>query len=143
MKGRTIGATEVKLQLPGRLYQRLEKTARVANCDVKEVIVSALETAVPPLPDDLPPEIAAEVTPWALLDDEALRAIADAFLPPKHQHRFTTLLRKEAEGRLSARERQEWEALQQEYLRVSRNKAKAEFILDLRAKARRAEGDGG
>jgi len=137
-----MGATEVKLRLPRRLYQRLEQTARSANCDVKEVIVSALETAVPPLPDDLPPEVAAELAPWVLLDDEALRAIADALLPPKQQQRFTTLLRKEAEGRLSARERQEWETLQQEYVRVSRNKAKARFILDQRAKARRVKGDG-
>lgn len=133
---------EVRLRLPGRLYQRLEETARLANCDVKAVIVSALETALPPLPDDLPPELAADLANWALLDDEALRALADAFLPPKQQRRFTTLLRKEAAGRLRARERQEWEALQREYLRVSQNKAKARFILDHRAKARRVEGAG-
>ena len=134
---------EVRLRLPGRLYQRLEQAAQSANCDVKEVIVSALETAVPPLPDDLPPEVAAELVPWALLDDEALRAIADAFLPPKQQQRFTTLLQKEARGRLSAREREEWDALKQEYLRVSQNKAKARFILDQRAKAQKVKGDGG
>jgi hypothetical protein len=134
---------EISLQLPGRLYQRLEQTARSSHCDLKEVIVSALETAVPPLPNDLPPEMAAELAPWTLLDDEALRAIADAFLPPKQQQRFTLLLRKEAEGRLSAREREKWEALKEEYLRVSRNKAKARFMLDQRTKARLVKGDGG
>lgn len=128
--------------MPRRLYQRLEQTARVANRDVKEIVVSALETTLLPLPDDLPPEVAAELAPWTLLDDEALRAIADAFLPPKQQRRFTTLLRKEVEKRLKARQRKEWEALQQEYLRVSRNKAKAQFILDQRAKAQRMKGDG-
>jgi len=131
-----MGAMELKLHLPEDLYQRLEQTARSANCDVREAIVLALETAIPPPLNDLPPEIAADVAGWALLDDEALYAIANAFLPPKQRRRFTTLLRKEAEGRLSTGEQQEWEALKQEYLRISRNKAKARFILNQRIKAR-------
>lgn len=112
---------EVNVRLPRRLYQRLEQTARSSGCDLKEVIVSALETAVPPLPGDLPPKVAAELAPWTRLDDEALHAIADAFLPLKQQRRFTTLVRKEAEGRLSAGQRQEWDALQQEYFRISQS----------------------
>jgi hypothetical protein len=42
-----------------------------------------------------------------VLDDEALRAIADAFLPPKLQGRYTTLLRKGEEECLDAHEREE------------------------------------
>jgi hypothetical protein len=53
----------------------------------------------------------AGLAPWTVFDDEALRAIADAFLPPKPQRRYTTLLRKAVEGRLGAHEREEWEAL--------------------------------
>jgi hypothetical protein len=78
-----------------------------------------------------------------LLDDEALRAIADAFLPPKLQRRYTTLLRKAEEGRLCAHEREEWEALKQQYQRISENKAKAWFLLDQRTKARRVKGNSG
>lgn len=75
-----------------------------------------------------------------LLDSEALRAIADAFLRPKRQRRFTTLLRKEQNKRLSAREKEEWEALKREYLRVSQNKAQARFILEQRLQEQNAEG---
>jgi hypothetical protein len=103
-------AMELKLRLPEQLYHRLEQTARLAQCDKREVILLALETAVPPLPNELPHQLEADLTRWALLDDEALCTIAEAFLPPKLQGRYSTLLRKEEEGRLSAREREEWEA---------------------------------
>jgi hypothetical protein len=136
-------AIALKLQLPGDLYQRLEQTAHLAKCDMNQVIVSALETALPPLPADLPPEMAEDLARWALLDDAALRAIAGAFLPPKQRRRYTTLLRKEEEGRLSVREREEWAALKSEYRRVSENKARALFILDQRTKARQVKGYGG
>lgn len=87
------------------------------------------------MPAGLPPELANDLGRWALLDDTALRAIADAFLPTKQQRRYSTLLRKADAGRLDAREQAEWEALQQEYLRFSRNKAKAQFLLAQRKRA--------
>jgi hypothetical protein len=136
-------AMELKLRLPEQLYQRLEQAARLAQCDVRKLILLVLETAAPPLPDELSPELAADLPRWALLDDEALRAIADAFLPPKLQRRYTTLLRKGEEGRVCADEREEWEAIKQQYQRISENKAKARFLLDQRTKARRMTGKGG
>jgi hypothetical protein len=136
-------AKELKLRLPEHLFERLEQVARLARCDVKEVVLLALETAVPPLPDELPPELAADLARWALLDDEALRAIADAVLPPKQRRRYTTLLRKEEEGHLSPHEREEWETLKQQYQRISENKAKARFLLDQRTKGRMVKGNSG
>jgi hypothetical protein len=67
-----------------------------------------------------------------LLDDEALQAIANGFLSPRRERRFSVLLKKEGEGSLSAREQGEMESLKREYLRVSQNKAKAQFILNKR-----------
>jgi hypothetical protein len=136
-------ALELKLRLPEQLYQRLEQTARLAQCHMRELILLALEMAVPPLPNELPHQLEADLARWAVLDDEALRAIADAFLPPKLQRRYTTLLRKGEEGRLDAHEREEWEALKQQYQRISENKAKARFLLDQRTKARRVKGNRG
>jgi hypothetical protein len=134
-------AIEVKLRLPEKLYQRLEQTARVAQCDVKDFILLVLEAVVPPLPDALPPELAVDLASLALLDEEALRAIADAFLPPKPQRRYTTLLRKGEKGRLWGHEREEWEALKQQYQGISEHNAKAWFLLDQRTKARRVKGN--
>jgi hypothetical protein len=132
-------AMQVQVRVPPHLYQRLQQTARLTQCAVQEVLVSALEAALPPLPQTLPQEDAADLARWALLDDETLRVIAEAMLPPPQQRRFTTLLRKEAAGRLSAREREEWQALQHTYLRVSRNKAKAQFLLEQRTKERKVQ----
>ena len=128
----------IKLRLSGQLYQRVEQAARAAKCGVTEMIVSTLETRLPPLPEDLPPELAADLARWALLDDAALRAIATAFLPAKQQRRFTALLRKSEAGRLTRREQAEWTALRQEYLHCSQNKAKAQFLLAQRGKAEQA-----
>jgi hypothetical protein len=138
-----MDAIELKLQLSRHLYQRLEQTARLAKCNVEEFILSVLETALPPPPADLAPDVAADLARWAWLGDEALRAIAEALLPPKQRRRYTTLLRKEEEGRLSAPECEEWEALKREYRHIAENKAKAQFILDQRTKARQGKGHGG
>ncbi len=129
----------VTLRLPSGLYERVEKAARAAKCDVSEMIVSTLATRLPPLPEDLPPEIAADLSRWTLLDDAALRAIATTFLPAKQQRRFTTLLRKSQGGHLTSHEQAEWTTVRQEYLHCSQNKAKAQFLLAQREKARRNE----
>ena len=133
MKAKANSLQDIRVALPRQLYQRLQQTAQAVNCAVAEVIVSTLETRLPPLPDDLPPALAADLARWALLDDQALQAIANAFLPAKQQRRFTLLLRKADAGQLNDRERIEWAQLQQDYLRLSQNKAKARFLLAQRA----------
>jgi hypothetical protein len=132
---------EVPLSVSKSLYQRLEKAARLAQCDVQDVIVSALETALPFLPETLQPEDAEALARLALLDDETLQTLAETFLPQRQQRRFTALFRKEEEGRLSADERHEWEGLKHTYLRISHMKAKAQFLLDQRAKGRKVQVD--
>ena len=146
MRSRAITAKKksatraIRIQLSQRLYQRVEQTAHQTGYGVEEFIVSRLETGLPPLPDRLPPELAADLARWSLLDDEALLAIANAFLPAKQQRRYSTLLRKADAGLLDAHEQTEWDSLQQEYLRFSQNKAKARFLVAQRKKAARAEG---
>ncbi|MBI2182624.1 MAG: hypothetical protein HYU31_17615 [Deltaproteobacteria bacterium] len=136
MKARAIATRGMRVQLSKRLYRRVEQAARLTKCHFSKVIAAALESSLPLMPEELPRKVAEEVAGWTLLDNEALRAIAGAFLPTKQQRRFTLLLRKQEVGDLSARERTEWEALQQEYLRVSQNKAKAQYLLAQREKAR-------
>jgi len=136
MHAKATNTRRMSVQLPTYLSRRVERTARLTKCKVSEVVASALATSLPPLPDELPPAIAEELAGWMLLDDEALRAIARAFLPQRQQRRFAILLHKQETDQLNARERTEWEALQQEYLHVSQNKAKAHYLLTQRQKAR-------
>jgi hypothetical protein len=53
-------AMELKLRLAETLYRRLEQTGRLAQCDVKDPILLALEAIVPPPPDTLSPELASD-----------------------------------------------------------------------------------
>ena len=140
---RKTATRAVKVQLSQRLYKRVAQTAHQTGCGVSELIISTLETRVPSLPDRLPPELAADLGRWSLLDDEALLAIANAFLPAKQQRRYLTLLRQADAGRLNACQQAEWDALQQEYLRFSQNKAKAQFLLAQRKRAALKIEDGG
>ncbi len=133
MKAKAKSLQDVHVALPRQLYQRLQQTAQAVNCAVADVIVLTLETRLPPLPDDLPPALAADLSRWAMLDDQALQAIANAFLPAKQQRRFTALLRKADVVQLNDRERLEWAQLQQDFLRLSQNKAKAHFLLAQRS----------
>ena len=136
-----MAGIEVLLSVSKPLYQRLEKAAHLAQCEVQDVIVSALETAVPFLPEHLHLEDATELARLALFDDETLQTMAEAFLPRQQQRRFSTLLRKEEEGRLRVNERQEWEELKHTYRRISHLKTKAQFLLAQRAKGRKAQVD--
>ena len=129
----------IQLSVSKPLYQRLEQTARLAHCEVQDVIMSTLETALPVLHEHLPLEDAADLARLALLDDETLRALVETFLPRPQQRRFTTLLRKEEAGHLRMSERKEWEELKHTYLRLSCMKAKAQSLLDQRAKGRKAQ----
>lgn len=123
---------EMSIPVPRPLYRRLEQAARAARIPAPDLIVSALRHTLPPLPDDLPRALAEELVRWSVLDDDALRAIADSFLPVSKQRRYSALLRKAEAKRLTPREQTEWDALQAEYLRFSQNKAKAHFILTQR-----------
>lgn len=136
MKAKAKSSKAVRLQLPGNLYRRIEQAAQAARCEVAEVILATLETKLPLLPDGLPAALATDLARWSLLDDEALQAIADAFLPVKQQRRFVALLNKAEQGLLTELEQAEWSTLQQEYLRFSQNKAKAQFLLTQREKAK-------
>ena len=126
------GYQEINVSVPRPLYQRLEQAARAAHIPAPELVVSALRHTLPPLPDDLPPDLADESTRWAVLDDEALNAIANSFMPAPKQRRWAALIRKEEANKLTTREQTEWAALQAEYLRVSQNKVKAHFLLKQR-----------
>ncbi len=136
MKAGVSSTRDLTVKVTKRLYRRMERAARLSKCHLNKVVTAALESSLPVAPDDLPRKLANELAGWTLLDNQALRAIAGAFIPVIQQRRFTLLLRKQEAGDLSPRERTEWDALQQEYLRVSQNKAKAEYLLAQREKAR-------
>jgi hypothetical protein len=80
---------------------------------------------------------AQELKALGRLSDEELEAQAQAFMPKAHEQRWGVLMRKEAQGRLTAAERRELETLGEEFLKISALKTRAQRLLDERHMALR------
>jgi len=88
-------------------------------------VKEALEE-LPPTPDaPLSKRYAKELKALEKLSDEELEAWGQTFMPEAHERRFGVLLRKEAQGRLTEKERRELNVLSEEFLRISALKTRA------------------
>ena len=70
----------VTVNVPSALYDRLERRAVQTHRTVEDVLLDVLATAVP-VADELPPNLAAALSPLPLLDDAALWRAARSHLP--------------------------------------------------------------
>ena len=99
---------------------------------MEEVVLQALELSLPPLGEELPPELREEAARMVHLDEPALRRIARSSLPPSKQRSLSRLLRKQQEGTLSEAEERRLQALVQEADRLMLRKALAYALLKWR-----------
>lgn len=125
-------AQQVTLDLPETVYERLKRTAEALGCPLEEVVLQALELSLPPLGEELPPELREEAARMVRLDEPALRQIARSTLPPGQQRTLSRLLRKQQAGTLSEAEQKRLEALVQEADRLMLRKALAYALLKWR-----------
>ena len=78
----------VAIQVPQPLYHRLERMAELTQRPLESLVVQALSSSIPLLPDDLPPAMHdALVAPERLSDDE-LQQVADAKLPAEQYEQY-------------------------------------------------------
>ncbi|MCX7839553.1 MAG: hypothetical protein N2559_08890 [Anaerolineae bacterium] len=99
----------VKVKLPSALYRRLERVAEVTRQSLDTVLLQTIRGNLPPLLEDVPPSMRAELRALLKLDDDALWAIARSSVAPQQWRRHQRLLRKNTAGTLSAREQSELE----------------------------------
>ena len=118
----------VTLHLPDKIYQRVRQTARTLQRPLQDFLVDALATALPLL-DDLPPEMADDMSTLALLNDTALWRAAQSSLSPSSQERLDLLLDKKGQGVLTVKGQQELDQLLKEYERVVLIRAQAALLL--------------
>ncbi|MCS6861339.1 MAG: hypothetical protein NZT92_13570 [Abditibacteriales bacterium] len=91
-------------------------------------VKEALER-LPPTPDvPLSQRYAKELKALERLSDAELEAWGQTFMPKAHERRFSVLLRKAAQGRLTEKERRELEVLSEEFLRISALKTRASAL---------------
>ena len=64
----------VAIQVPQPLYHRLERMAALTQRSLESLVVQALSSSIPLLPDDLPPAMRDTLVALERLSDEELEA---------------------------------------------------------------------
>jgi predicted transcriptional regulator len=119
----------VTLRLPESLYARLQQAARATRRSLDDVLLHAVQVGSPPRWDDAPAEFQADLAALDRLGDEALWRIARSRKTEADMERYQELLDKNANGILSADERDELARLRVESDRFMLCKAHAAALL--------------
>jgi len=98
---------EMTVRLPETVFHRLLGMAQTSHQSVDEVLFQSIRGNLPPLVDDLPPEMRDEVARLVQLRDDELWAMINAPLTESQWHRHEELLEKNAANELSYREMNE------------------------------------
>ncbi|GAB4577590.1 MAG: hypothetical protein Fur0022_03210 [Anaerolineales bacterium] len=122
----------VTLQVSDEMLQRFRRGAMVARKPFEQFLAERLAEAVPPLADEMPAEIRAELDKLESLDNEALKRLAQTQLSPEKQRAYSTLLTKNQRGNLSSTEKEKLHALGDEARRLTLKKAHATLLLKWR-----------
>jgi hypothetical protein len=62
----------VTVQLPETLYQQAKETAAATSLSLEEVLAQSIALSLPPLEEDLPVDLRAELSALMLLGDDEL-----------------------------------------------------------------------
>lgn len=104
----------IKIDLPTKMYRRLEKLAAATNQSLDAVLLQTIRGNLPPLVDDVPRSMRGEFSRLLKQKDEALWAIARTPQDRVRWRRHQYLLRKNIERVLTGKEQKELETLRTE-----------------------------
>ncbi len=122
----------VSVELSEELYQRVCETATAVARSVQDVVAATIAMSLPPLEDDLPPELRSDLGAMALLDAVELRDLSREVLDEDLQARLESLAELQKKRPLSAAERSELDELMEKAQRVMLHRAEARRLLALR-----------
>jgi plasmid stability protein len=118
----------VTLDVPDRLYERLQRMAAAAHRSVEDELLEVVATAIPGA-DDLPSDLDEAVSQLTVLDDAALFGAARATLPRDAAEELEHLhLKRQREG-LTEAEAQAAASLTRQYERFMLVRAEAAALL--------------
>lgn len=118
----------VTLTMPESIFRRVKRSAEVLRRPPEEIIVEALNVALPRV-DDVPAEMTEELAAMRSLPDGKLWEIARSMMPARTQARLRTLSTAQRERALAPAELQKLDALLQEHGRIMLRKAQAYALL--------------
>ncbi len=106
--------TSVKIELPKKMYRRLEKLAAATNQTIDAVVLQTIRGNLPIVLGDLPRSMRGEFSPLLGLSDKELWQVVRTPISPTRWRRHQRLLEKNAEGQLTKKERVELDKLRTE-----------------------------
>ncbi|MFN7947707.1 MAG: hypothetical protein U0Z53_20320 [Blastocatellia bacterium] len=121
----------VTLNLPEPIYQRARHAAEALQKPLEEILVNTLASNLPVL-DDVPTEMAGELTAMTYLSDEALWELANSTMAVERQERLTWLLDSQGRGELDETGERELAGLMAEYGRHMLRRSQAVALLTAR-----------
>lgn len=122
----------ITLELPDEMVRRFRRGAAVAHKPFDQFLTERLLEAVPPMADELPPAVQAELEALETLDNAALQRVAQSHLLPERQRLYSSLLTKNQRGTLTAVEKEKLHTLGEEGRRLTLKKAHAILLLKWR-----------
>ena len=102
---------KIMLEIPDGLYQRLQHFAHLGGNPFEKLVLQTLSAGIPPLPEDLPPEMQSELLKLESFVKQQLWEIARNTISEKQQLRYNQLLKKQRDDDLSHLEQEELEQL--------------------------------
>lgn len=122
----------ITLSVPEAVFRRAQETAVASSLSVEDIFTQSIGRLLPPLEDDLPQNLRAELAVLILKSDEQLHAIASAVVDRNSQDRLEALATALKKRPLTTDEQAELERLMDLSYRVMLLKAEAFRLLALR-----------
>ena len=119
----------IAVQVPQPLYHRLQRIAELTQRPLESLVVQALSSSLPLLPDDLPPAMRDTLLALERLSDYELQQVADARVPREQYERYSALREKRHTGTITETEDAALEQLSQEADLLTLRKAYAAVLL--------------
>jgi len=123
----------ITLTLPDHVLQPVQRLAQATKQSVEELLVTALQAALPTL-EGLPSDVMQHLVALESLDDQALWQVMLETVPRDQQHQLHDLLSRNQAGVLTASEHAQLVALQQQADLVMLRKARAAVLMRFRGK---------
>jgi hypothetical protein len=123
----------ITLTLPDNVLQPVQRVAQVTQQSVEELLVTALQAALPTL-EGLSPDVMHHLVALESLDDQALWRVMLETVPLDQQHRLHDMLLRNQAGVLTESEHEQLAVLQQQADLVMLRKARAAVLLRFRGK---------
>lgn len=123
----------ITLTLPDSVLQPVKRSAEAVHQPIEELLVTALQSSLPPL-EGLPDDAIADLTALETLSNESLSLVMTETLPSETRTALSNLLERHQVDSLTRAEEERLASLQWEADLVMLRKARAAVLLRFRGK---------